>query len=102
MSQAKGTNWIETLEKVNPVLAAHPPVWPVVLSGAAFLYFWWLATLIFDLAFVWHRYIRYSITNKRLLEWNPYGFDLKATGDGSCRSHPKTEAAGSLAPTEAH
>jgi hypothetical protein len=73
---ARGTNWIDTLKKVAPVLAAHPPAWPVLLSSAAFLYLWWLAALIFDLAFVWHRYIRHSVTNERLLEWNPYKFDL--------------------------
>lgn len=37
-----------------------PPIWPVFLGGAAFLYLWWLAALIFDLVFVWHRYIRSS------------------------------------------
>jgi hypothetical protein len=33
-------------------------LWPVVLAGAGFLYLWWLAALLFDLVFVWHRYIR--------------------------------------------
>jgi hypothetical protein len=32
--------------------------WPVALSGALFLYLWWLSALLFDLVFVWHRYIR--------------------------------------------
>ena len=32
-------------------------VWPIALSMAAFIYIWWLAALIFDLVFVWHRYI---------------------------------------------
>ena len=43
-----------------------PPIWPAVLSGAAFLYLWWLAALIFDLVFVWHRYIRFSSAVKIL------------------------------------
>jgi hypothetical protein len=49
-------------------LAAGPPetgesasLWPVFLGGAAFLYLWWLAALLFDLVFVWHRYIRWAI-----------------------------------------
>jgi hypothetical protein len=35
-------------------------LWPTLLGGAGFLYLWWLAALIFDLAFVWHLYIRHS------------------------------------------
>ena len=44
----------------------HPAVWPVVLAGAAFLYLWWLGILVFDLAFVWHRYIRNSVAVETL------------------------------------
>ena len=42
---------------------AHPerPVWPVIVGAVAFFYLWWLAILIFDLVFVWHRYIRHSV-----------------------------------------
>jgi len=46
--------------------ATDAPVWPLVLAGAAFLYLWWLAALIFDLVFVWHRYIRSNTTPKLL------------------------------------
>ncbi|MEJ7873437.1 MAG: hypothetical protein WKF67_14360, partial [Rubrobacteraceae bacterium] len=35
-------------------------LWPFVLAILAFLYLWWLAALLFDLAFVWHLYIRRS------------------------------------------
>jgi hypothetical protein len=35
--------------------------WPVMLSGAAFTYLWWLSALFFDLTFIWHRYIRHSL-----------------------------------------
>lgn len=45
------------------------PVWPVILAGFAFLYLWWLAILLFDLAFVWHRYIRYSVGLEALRAW---------------------------------
>ena len=43
---------------ILPGSERKPPIWPVFLGGAAFLYLWWLAALIFDLVFVWHRYIR--------------------------------------------
>ncbi|HKI05794.1 MAG TPA: hypothetical protein VKK31_27685 [Thermoanaerobaculia bacterium] len=50
-------------------LAVHGPgvpphqgdLWPVFLAGAMFLYLWWLVALLFDLVFVWHRYIRMSV-----------------------------------------
>jgi hypothetical protein len=71
---AKSFGWTNTVQSVGTVLATHPPAWPVLLASAAFLYLWWLSTLLFDLTFVWHRYIRRSTSNKRLREWNPYGF----------------------------
>lgn len=43
-----------------PQAKGRGPMWPVFLAGAGFLYLWWLAALLFDLAFVWHRYIRHS------------------------------------------
>lgn len=64
-----GTVHIKT---VTDVLAPRPPVWPVLLSGAGFLYLWWLAALIFDLGFVWQRYIRNSFANDRLMRWSDY------------------------------
>jgi len=45
------------------------PVWPVMLAGAAFLYLWWLGILLFDLTFVWHRYIRNSVAVDALRQW---------------------------------
>ncbi|SFM58137.1 hypothetical protein [Rugamonas rubra] len=45
------------------------PVWPLVLAGAAFLYLWWLGILVFDLAFIWHRYIRQSVAAETLHHW---------------------------------
>jgi len=41
-------------------------IWPVFLAGAAFLYLWWLAALLFDLVVVWHLYIRSSLINTRI------------------------------------
>jgi hypothetical protein len=37
------------------------PMWPVVVAAVAFFYLWWLAILLFDLVFVWHRYVRHSM-----------------------------------------
>jgi hypothetical protein len=33
-------------------------LWPLLLASAGCVYLWWLASLIFDLVFVWHRYIQ--------------------------------------------
>jgi len=48
-----------------------PAVWPLVLGGAAFFYLWWLAILVFDLSFIWHRYIRHAVAQDKLVEWAP-------------------------------
>jgi hypothetical protein len=63
-------NNLNNLPQVKSLLTARPPVWPVLLAGALFLYLWWLATLVFDLAFVWQRYVRGSVANDRLREWS--------------------------------
>jgi hypothetical protein len=42
------------------------PVWPAVVAGAAFHYLWWLATVLFDLTFIWHRYIKHSVAMTQL------------------------------------
>ncbi|MBI3801129.1 MAG: MFS transporter [Deltaproteobacteria bacterium] len=42
------------------------PVWPVLLAAAVFLYLWWVAALVFDLTFVWHRYVRRESLVERL------------------------------------
>ncbi len=44
--------------QLNPPAAA--PSWPMVMGAAAFLFLWRLAALVFDLIFIWHRYIRHS------------------------------------------
>ena len=57
---------------INRAVAAHQSVltskafWPVALSAAAFLYLWWLAIILFDLTFVWQRYIRRAVLQKYL------------------------------------
>jgi hypothetical protein len=57
------------IRSLAATLGAKPSLWPVVISGAAFLYLWWLAALIFDLAFVWQRYVRQATGIERLREW---------------------------------
>lgn len=64
---------LATLGQVESLLTNPPPVWPVVLATAAFLYLWWLGALIFDLAFVWQRYVRAGASNARLREWSHAG-----------------------------
>lgn len=57
------------IREVTRLLTVHPAAWPLFLSTAAFLYLWWLAALIFDLAFVWQRYIRNEVAELRLRDW---------------------------------
>lgn len=51
----------------------RPAVWPVVVSALPFFYLWWLAALLFDLVFVWHRYIRHSVALGDLRVMKPTG-----------------------------
>ena len=46
------------LQVVTDAARVQGPVWPVLLAGAAMFYLWWLAVLTFDLAFIWHLYIK--------------------------------------------
>jgi len=50
-------------------LPAATRIWPTLLSAAGFLYLWWLGILLFDLTFVWHRYIRQSVAIETLNAW---------------------------------
>jgi len=52
---------------VGPIYnrADRGPLWPVLLATAFALYLWQTVILIFDLVFVWHRYIRH---------WRELGF----------------------------
>lgn len=49
--------------------------WPIVLGGIAFFYLWWLAALLFDLAFVWQRYVRYSMACKGAAAISARGYE---------------------------
>jgi hypothetical protein len=41
-------------------------IWPVVLAAIAFFYLWWLTAMLFDLTFVWQRYVRESAASNHL------------------------------------
>src|SRR6185369_8385035 len=43
-----------------------PSLWPLLIGGAAFFYLWWLAGMLFDLAFIWRHYTRDSAIEKHL------------------------------------
>jgi hypothetical protein len=76
-------------------LEKHGDLWPLFLAGALFAYLWWLSALLFDLVFVWHRYIRRSGELKYLR-----GRVLAAAGPGpaSKASLPLTPPAPSPGP----
>ncbi|MDR7272253.1 hypothetical protein J2X20_004927 [Pelomonas saccharophila] len=82
----------------GPGATPPPPAWPVLLAGAAFLYLWWLAILIFDLGFIWHRYIRRSVAVDTMRQWKR-GHDARpnaSMGLGAPQAPPpatSTEAA---------
>jgi hypothetical protein len=37
-----------------------PSGWPVAIGGLLFFYLWWLGAMLFDLSFIWQRYVRNS------------------------------------------
>jgi len=43
-------------------------IWRLLLAGAAAFYLWWLAALLFDLTFTWHRYVRHAVWQEYLRE----------------------------------
>ncbi|WP_187612864.1 YrzE family protein [Paraburkholderia sp. 31.1] len=44
-------------------------MWPVVLAALLSLYLWRLGVMVFDLAFIWHRYIRNSVALDTMRAW---------------------------------
>ena len=54
-------------------------VWPMALGAAAFFYLWWIATLLFDLVFVWHWFVRHSTTAASLSEICEKGYTQTQT-----------------------
>jgi len=62
------------LLSIGIVLAGRGGFAGVRLADAAaclpFIYLWWLGIIVFDLAFVWHRYIRQAVGVRTLRAWN--------------------------------
>lgn len=44
-------------------------IWPLVLAAFFFIYLWRLAVMLFDLTFIWHRYIRNSVALAAMRDW---------------------------------
>ena len=55
-----------TLHQMHPEIALDRSLWALVLANAAFLYLWWLSALLFDLVYIWHRFICSYRTTKIL------------------------------------
>ena len=49
--------------------------WPLVIGGAAFFYLWWLAALVFDLVFVWHRFVRFAKASRSAARILEHGYE---------------------------
>ncbi|HEY0549763.1 MAG TPA: hypothetical protein VGF13_09180, partial [Verrucomicrobiae bacterium] len=67
----------------------NPELWPVVLCVLAFLYLWWLAAQLFDLVFIWHRYIRSNLANDMLKKFDPVLAPAKHKAQQSAKSQAK-------------
>jgi hypothetical protein len=68
LSGTVGLGWVLFIKFHNQMAAM--PLWPALSAGGIFLYLWWLASLIFDLTFVWHRYIRSNVALSHMDEIN--------------------------------
>lgn len=51
---------------VDPNKSLQSDMWPVLTGGVLFLYLWWLSILLFDLVFIWHKYIRSSSVTRHM------------------------------------
>jgi hypothetical protein len=59
-------------------------IWPLVVGSIAFLFFWKLSVILFDLTFVWHRYIRNNVLHQWFIDNIP-------RPDEDCRKHAITQ-----------
>lgn len=73
------------------------PLWRVFGAIAVFLYLWWLAALLFDLLFVWHRYIQQD-TAMNFLRANVQRKNLHSDDNISPDDHPSGGATADLPP----
>ncbi len=86
------------LLNVRHATDANGPLWKVLVAIVAFLYLWWLAALVFDLVFIWHRYIQ-SDGALRFLRDKVQRSDLSPSGD---RDHRRRMATASPSPADAN
>jgi hypothetical protein len=68
----------------------YGPLWRVFGGIAAAMYLCWLAAMLFDLVFVWHRYIRCAVAMK-FLRAEVARADLGIKGDSPERPRPGTD-----------
>ena len=68
------------------------PLWRVLVGIIACLYLWWLGTLLFDLVFVWHRYIRHAVA-LTFLRAEVQRTDLATKGDFPEDDNPSGQGA---------
>ena len=53
-------------------------LWPVALGGAVFFYLWRVTALLFDLVFVWHRYVRHAAARHSIAQVCDKGYEPTA------------------------
>lgn len=68
--------------------AGHEPFSILVLAGIAAFLLWRLGVMLFDLAFLWHRYIRMSVMQRTLHKWR-YGKDPAARAPAAGKPGPQ-------------
>ena len=66
------------------------PLWPLLLSAAAFMYLWWLGIVLFDLTFIWQWYIRNTAALSVLRKWARHS--AQATGQAQGKPAPMPHA----------
>ena len=53
-------------------------LWPIAIGGAVFFYLWRITALLFDLVFVWHRYVRHAAALDSIAEVCEEGYNGSA------------------------
>jgi hypothetical protein len=72
---------------LNEYLSVQALAWKTVGVCLAFVYLWWLGMILFDLAFVWHRYIRNAVCIRMIRAWKD-GKDTKPDPKWGLASDP--------------
>lgn len=71
-------------------------LWPVVVGGAIFFHLWRITALLFDLVFVWHRYVRHAAARHSIADvcQNGYSGSKLETWTGVATNKSATAPAG--------